>query len=340
MQLLREYPKDTLLLTADKGPASWLALLGMCRFGTMPPCSYILARSCDTFDVVTSTDTKCLQFSGTLSGQPCRYKLDSGASHCFLNAAFTQQHGIAVTPCAQTVELADGDLVPTIGTCSSRVRIGRTTDVESFYVFPMSAAYDAILGEKWLKKRRAVLDFGAGTITLHKGPNTVAVQCCRVPAAPPAATLSGGELTADQNGGGSGDNSNSGHVRMPIPVVTQDGGTTVHDTTGSAPDARVATGLSPKEALPSSEPFPTLSALQFKRAVRKGAHFFLAQVRLAPEAEPVRVAAASSANLQEPTAVQQDGLVPAAVLEDILSQYQHVFDDVPGGTIARPGLPR
>lgn len=343
MQLLREYPKGTLLLTADHGTRPlagtpwpvqvWYDAPLHLHSGTV---------AADKFDVVLTGDTTSLPFMASVSEQPCKLKIDTGASHNFISADFVQAHNLAVTPCAQKVELADSKLVPAVGICKTRVRLSRSTDVLSFYVLRLSAGYEALLGEQWLKSRGAVIDFGRGTITMHRGPNTMCVQCCELlPHAPLSAAVRGSASYCFQtvNGGGSGDNFDSGHARMPTPVGTQGGRTTVHDPAGSAPDASVAPGLEPNgptthKALPSSMPLPTLSALQGKRAVLKAAQLFLVQVRLSPEASIPEAAAVTVAD------AVTDGLVPTPLLDSILQKYHHVFDDVPGGTIQRPGLPQ
>jgi len=219
--------------------------------------------------VLTGTNSSCLDFTGTFSGCQGRLKMDSGASHGFINASFVSKAGLAVTPCARAVALANGKVVQVIGSCKVRLQIGRFTDVVHFYVLRLGAEYDAILGADWLLKHSAVLDFGSGTLTLKKGNHTITGR--------PAA------WTADPQ-----DNK-----------------------------------------APAKE---HLSALQMKRAVRKGANLFMVQVQKVEEDKQQHAQAATAAPIPE------KGMVPDAQLKSILDKYKCVFEDMPGGNIERPGI--
>lgn len=73
-----------------------------------------------------------------------------------------------------------------------------------------------------------------------------------------------------------------------------------------------------------------LSIIQLKRAVRKGAQLYLAVVE--------KVADSSEDNSKE-AHVRWEGLVPKNKLDALLAKYKKVFEDLPGGYVARPGVP-
>jgi len=76
----------------------------------------------------------------------------------------------------------------------------------------------------------------------------------------------------------------------------------------------------------------TLSALQLKRAVRKGAQLFYAIVKQVED--PTTSTPASNAAELKST----DGLVPQTQLDDLLTRFDNVFAEMPGGRVERPGL--
>jgi len=176
MQLLQQYPAGTCLYITPDG-RDWHAT---CTYQVYydPPATlhatYALHEDSDEI-VLTGTAGSPLLFDSQISGSAGRIKVDTGASHNFLRANFVQAAGIAITPSTHNIELADGTLVQAVGTCKARVRIGRSNDILSFYVLNLSAEYDALLGEAWLKQRGATLDFATGCLILKKGTATLTV---------------------------------------------------------------------------------------------------------------------------------------------------------------------
>lgn len=105
-----------------------------------------------------------------------------------VNSHFVEKHGLAVVPAARTVALADGNTVKVIGVCKARLRIGNITDVHTFLVLSLDSAYDVLLGQDWLRRRGAVLDFGTRTMTVSHRNMPVSL-----PAAELGSSSSGGE---------------------------------------------------------------------------------------------------------------------------------------------------
>ena len=124
---------------------------------------------------VQSEESSSLIFKSELAGKKSRTHVDTGATHSFVAAHFVERAGLAVTPAARTVALADGQTVQVKGICRSRLRIGNITDVHMFYVLDLDSAYDVLLGQDWLRKKEAVLDFGhrSMTVTIRGAPRTV-----------------------------------------------------------------------------------------------------------------------------------------------------------------------
>ena len=114
-------------------------------------------------------DTTCLMtFEGTASGTPASILVDSGASHCFIDAEFAQTHGFAHRPSKSLVTLADGQQASTTTKCNVRIRIqGHVSEIDCF-VLDMAQQFDVMFGDMWLRKSKAILDFESQTCSLYK----------------------------------------------------------------------------------------------------------------------------------------------------------------------------
>jgi hypothetical protein len=69
-----------------------------------------------TLNVLTK-EIPAMQFSGFVAGASARIKLDSGASNCFVSAAFCEQSGIRFTPLTAELEVANGALLYDLVDC-------------------------------------------------------------------------------------------------------------------------------------------------------------------------------------------------------------------------------
>ena len=120
-----------------------------------------------------------MTFEGTASGTPASILVDSGASHCFIDAEFAQTHGFAHRPSKSLVTLADGQQASTTTKCNVRIRVrvrvthvririqGHVSEIDCF-VLDMAQQFDVILGDTWLRKSKAILDFESQTCSLYK----------------------------------------------------------------------------------------------------------------------------------------------------------------------------
>ena len=173
MQLLRIYPKGvSLMLDKHNKPAKPLQQPVYAYLDA--PLQLKAGKLNDSADgvVLAGHSGSCLHFTASISNAKAKLKIDSGASHEFLGVDFVHKNGLAVTPLARTVALANGSQVLTKGTCTARLNMDKFIDVVTFYVLKLDAEYDAILGEGWLRSRNAVLDFQKGTLTVKSGTKT------------------------------------------------------------------------------------------------------------------------------------------------------------------------
>ena len=115
-----------------------------------------------------SLGSKSMVFSGLASGASAKILLDTGASHCFIDQSFAEQNGFALHPTCTKVQLADGSEASSLLKCHVKLNISRHISEVSCYVLDMQQQYDIILGEDWLGKYKANLDYGSKTCSVFK----------------------------------------------------------------------------------------------------------------------------------------------------------------------------
>ncbi len=172
MKLLRTYNRGTRLYTAVSGCAPQPGIPHTVQIWYDPPvvisAGQLLAAVGTGTDTVTvtSAETNSMQFLGELSGAKARFHVDTGATHSFISADYVRKIGLSATPAARRVALADGQTVQVRGICRARVHIGNIRDVHTFWVLQLDSTYDVLLGQDWLQRMSAVLDFGRRSLTV------------------------------------------------------------------------------------------------------------------------------------------------------------------------------
>jgi hypothetical protein len=96
---------------------------------------------------------------GTVNQVRTQMLLDSGASHCFVDKVFAERHGFATTSASRPVKLADGSVQKSLAKVRLTVRIRRVCIVLDAYVLDMNQQFNVILGETWMIRARASLDY-------------------------------------------------------------------------------------------------------------------------------------------------------------------------------------
>lgn len=202
MSLIAQLRAGTVLYTATRGHAAAPGILETTQVYYDPPCSLNASRLLvenetdpeQRKEVVTiEGDRSCLHYTGKVSGAAARIDIDSGATDEFMSERFARKNGLAVQPASRTVALADGNTVKIVGLCRARVRIGTLTDVITFYVLHLNSVYDILLGEKWLKKRQAILNFQDNSMTVSLGSRDSPPSVTLLATSAGGASPSGGE---------------------------------------------------------------------------------------------------------------------------------------------------
>ena len=98
-----------------------------------------------------------MQFQGTVSNAPACVRMDSMCSHTLMGASFARRLGITITPDEQPlqIEVANGVICSSIGTCKVRLGLQQFSAELTCSVVELAKQYELILGEDWLLKHRA-----------------------------------------------------------------------------------------------------------------------------------------------------------------------------------------
>jgi len=117
---------------------------------------------------LNSTGSQSTVFSGSVSGASAKVKMDTGASHCFLDQSFADWNGFARLPTRTRVQLADGSEATAVHKCFVRLNLqGHISDI-TCYVIDTEQQYDVILGENWLKRFQVDISYRSETCTAFK----------------------------------------------------------------------------------------------------------------------------------------------------------------------------
>jgi hypothetical protein len=114
-----------------------------------------------------------MEFEGSLAGVAANVLIDSGAGDCFVSRAFADRVGLKPSPCTGSVTTADGSSHPVAGVITATVKLQHYAAKVPLTVVNLVDHFDVILGDNWLRKHRACLDFCRGTCMLKKGQRTL-----------------------------------------------------------------------------------------------------------------------------------------------------------------------
>eukprot|EP00878_Enallax_costatus_P001624 GHUV01001775.1.p1 GENE.GHUV01001775.1~~GHUV01001775.1.p1 ORF type:complete len:1469 (+),score=368.37 GHUV01001775.1:420-4826(+) len=176
MRLLKTYSRGVRLYNAVSGSTPQPGIPHAVQVWYDPPAMLAAGRLLqDSQSAVTiaSDSVNAMRFIGDLAGCKVQVHADTEATHSFVAAHVVERAGLAVTPAARTVALADGRTVRVQGLCRARLHVGKVADNCQFYVLPLDSAYDVLLGQDWLKRKAAILDFGKMTVSIRISPITI-----------------------------------------------------------------------------------------------------------------------------------------------------------------------
>lgn len=123
-------------------------------------------------------DGACLMtFQGNLGGgNPIKVVLDSAASHSFCKASILRNRRFKICPETMNVKLADGKMSVSQGYLRTKLSMSKINFKVDLHVMELDSEYDVILGNDWLEKNQAVLDFGSGTCRIQRATHAVLMK--------------------------------------------------------------------------------------------------------------------------------------------------------------------
>ena len=127
-----------------------------------------------------------MMFSGKAAGTKSNILFDSGASVNFVSARFAEQTGITVRPAAQSVRLANDEVVENVlGEATVYVQLGAFHKPVKCFVMNLLFEVDLILGDEFMTKYNCVLHNGRNCIMIQKGKRNITVNSPALPRTKP-----------------------------------------------------------------------------------------------------------------------------------------------------------
>ena len=166
MRLVAQYEPGTPLFTAPCTDGSRTPLPGI-PWGVNvfydPPRPTVFSA------LQTEEGRLALRLPGRIAGASAQCLLDTGAQGThYLSQHFCDQAGIAYTPLADVqVQVASGHTAPIVGEAVITVQIQSYRERLRCVVLPMAPDIDLILGDGWLRRRSAAIDYGAQSVILR-----------------------------------------------------------------------------------------------------------------------------------------------------------------------------
>lgn len=189
----------------------------------------------------------------TFSSCAAEVLLDTGATDNIIDEEYVTKCNIPTKPLKRSIDilLADGSSTSVTSTCTVQLKFSNFEFVEDFYVLP--CAVNIILGSRWFRCFRPVLDFGTGEISANPQmhprftrqtafpfrSHIVASAWCR-PCVPPTSTLPHTESPLPTT-----ESASSTLLPESIPAPSDTG------TTASTPAVTAPPEASPPQRVPS-----------------------------------------------------------------------------------------
>jgi hypothetical protein len=141
-------------------------------------------------DMAVESHPLTMYFKGTVAGLDANVLIDSGASEQCVSRSFVERNKlhVAAVPAnvVTTVTLADGRTDQVGGQCRLTIKIGCHTEQVLCWVLNLTDQFDVILGDAWLLRHKAYLDYSTKSCVLRKHGKRVVIQN-KQPASQPVA---------------------------------------------------------------------------------------------------------------------------------------------------------
>jgi hypothetical protein len=172
MQILQHFQAGTVLFNAPTSDGS--------RRTELPPCPFAVTIYYDPPEiaataVVAQMSTMSMLFTGKVNNTTATFLLDSGASHSFISNNLAARLNLQLQRATGNITTADGHSTAIIGQCLCRIQLQQHSSVTPMYACTLNDNFDIVLGDEWLLKHRAYLDFTNRTCVLQQGAKRVTI---------------------------------------------------------------------------------------------------------------------------------------------------------------------
>jgi hypothetical protein len=123
-----------------------------------------------------STNGLTMQFLGKVFGIDGHILVDTVASHYYLNSSYVKCIGLHMKENNGKVVLKNELEVDMEGTVNVHVKIQQYQSQLSCLVIKLSDGFDLILGDNWLNKHKAHINYDSKACILHKGNKKITIQ--------------------------------------------------------------------------------------------------------------------------------------------------------------------
>jgi hypothetical protein len=133
---------------------------------------------CGSFSAFTDSPSELkMLFLGEIAGVPCKIALDTAATHSFVSNDLVSRMGRKRShKNVLDVTLGNGQTVHTHGVFSAALRIQNFHGKHQFHSLDLMTNFDVILGNDWLTRYAAKLDFVASTCEIKKGNRKISFR--------------------------------------------------------------------------------------------------------------------------------------------------------------------
>ena len=117
-----------------------------------------------------------MQCSGNISGIDGHILVDTATNQCYLSLSYVKHIGLHVKENICKMVLGNELEVEMEGTVNVHVKIQQYQSQVSCLVIKLNDDFALILGDDWLNKHRAHIDYDSKACILHKGKKETTIQ--------------------------------------------------------------------------------------------------------------------------------------------------------------------
>ena len=171
MQILRHFQAGSVLFSSPTAEG---------KRAEMPPCPFAVTIYYDPPEIaatalVSQVSTMSMMFTGGVNNTQATFLLDSGASHSFISNDLAARLNLHLKRATGNITTADGHTTAIVGQCLCRIQLQQHSSITPMYACTLNDTFDIVLGDDWLLKHKAYLDFANRTCVLRQGTKRVTI---------------------------------------------------------------------------------------------------------------------------------------------------------------------